>query len=450
MESSKRPSSDRSTDVLLVFCAPVKREMYINTLPPLGILGIASYLESRGIRTDVVDCQIDDFARIDPGAYSVIGFSINIANVESSLALMENIRREHPGTKIVAGGPHCASAPEFFIEKEFIDAVCLQEGEEALWEYVQCQSDISGMYVKSNDVDGYEFTGPREFKEDLDSLPFPALDKVDIRKYSYFPKRHTPISSIVTSRGCPYRCIFCCHSMGQKWRKRSADNVVTEIEWQVKSLGVREIAVYDDNFSLDRKRVIELCDLLVSRGVQVTLQFTNGLRVENLDEEVLTALRRAGTWFVGVAPETGSRRIMALIGKKADLGKIRYAVQLCRKLNIRTFAVFMIGFPGETTEEIEQTIAFARELDTDMVQFARVLAYKGTKLFEMVGPDRPDIGKEMGYFYETEENRAVSRHIRRAYRSFYLRPGKIVGLLRVHSLRDLFSLAWYSLVTRSL
>jgi radical SAM superfamily enzyme YgiQ (UPF0313 family) len=331
----------------------------------------------------------------------------------------------------------------------FIDAVCMDEGEEAFHEYIEGRDSVPGMHIKTGSMET-TYPGPRKRIEDLDSLPFPALDKVDLTRYNYYPRRSRPISSLMTSRGCPFGCIFCFQTLGRRWRKRSALSVVSEIEWQVKTLGVREIAVYDDNFSLDRARVLEICDLLMAKGLKVSLQFTNGLRAEHLDEEVLQALKRAGTWLVGVAPDTGTERVMELIEKKADLGQIQDVVRICRKLGIRTFAFFMLGFPGETREEIEKTIAFAKKLDTDMVQFARVLAYKGTKLFEMLDIRNHDHGREMGYFYESRENRALTEYVRRANRTFYLRPRKLLGLLRMHSMKDLVSLGWYSIMTRSI
>lgn len=449
MDESQNVPPPETADVLLVFCAPSKRRLYINALPPLGMLYIASFLESRGIRVDVIDCQVDEPARIKPGRYRVVGFSINVANVESSLAWMQQIRRDHPGIRIVAGGPHCTSDPEYFIRQDCIDAVCTGEGEEAFLEYVQGRESILGLHVKDS-AGRFSYPGPRAPIEDLDALPFPALDKVDLTRYLYHPRRDSSNSSIMTSRGCPFRCTFCFRSLGTRWRKRSSRNVVDEIEWQVRVLGAREVAIYDDNFSLDRKRVLEICDLVTTRGIDVALQFTNGLRVENLDIKVLAALKRAGTWLIGVAPETGSARVMKLIGKSADFDQIRRTVRDCKQLGIRTFAFFMIGFPTETLAEVDETIAFAKELDTDMVQVARVIPYKGTSLFNVMDVRNYDHGREMGYFYEMAENRALTGRIRRANRTFYLRPRKILDLLQMHTFRDLLTLGWYSVITRSI
>ncbi|HOI09189.1 MAG TPA: radical SAM protein [Myxococcota bacterium] len=435
-------------EILLVFCAPTQRRMYVNALPPLGVLYLAAYLEGHGVRTDVIDCGIDDPRRVDPGRYRVVGFSINVSNVAASLAWMRAIRRDHPAVRIVVGGPHVSADPAYFLALDCVDAACVDEGEASLLAFVRGETTIPGMHVKT--PGGVAYPGPRPPPEDLDALPFPALDKLDLSRYRYYPRRRRPTSSIMTSRGCPFGCAFCFRSTGSRWRKRSARNVVDEIAWQVQVLGVREIAVYDDNFSLDRARVLEICDQIVARGIRVHLQFTNGLRAENLDDEVLAALKRAGTWLIGVAPETGTERVMKLIGKKADLDRIREVVRGCRRVGIRTFAFFMIGFPGETDDEVAQTIAYARTLDTDMVQFARVIPFKGTRLFDQMDVRDHDHGREMGYFFETAANRALTGRVRRANRSFYLRPRKMLGLLRMHPPEDLLRLGWYSIITRSI
>jgi radical SAM superfamily enzyme YgiQ (UPF0313 family) len=413
------------------------------------MLYIASYLEAHGVGTDVIDCQVDDPARCDPGRYRIVGFSVNVSNVEASLEWMRRIRREHPHVRIVVGGPHCTSDPDFFIRQDCVDAACVGEGEAALLDYVQSRPSIPGMLVKRGDG-AVVHPGPRPPQEPLDALPFPALDKVDVTRYRYHPRRAHPISSVMTSRGCPFSCTFCFRSLGSRWRKRSARNVVEEIAWQVRALGVREIAIYDDNFSLDRERVLAICEGIVAAGIDVAIQFTNGLRIDNLDAEVLAALKRAGTWLIAVAPETGSTRVMEMAGKRTDLDRVRATVRECKRLGIRTFGFYMIGFPTETDDEVEQTIALARELDTDMVQFARVIPFKGTAMFDALGGRDHDHGREMGYFFEMAENRGLTARIRRANRGFYLRPRKLVGLLRMHTPADLVRLGWYAVITRSI
>ena len=234
-ESQAQSKNPLNTKVLLIFHSSGDQKASIEVLPPLGILSIAAYLENRNIKTDVIDFTIEPDMRIDVESYDIIGFSINISNYKSSLAEIERIRKSDKNVHIIVGGPLCISSPEIFLNDN-INAVFACEGEEALFEYITTEhkEEVKGIYLKS--LKNYVFTGERKYINDLDSLPFPALNKVDLSKYNNYPKRKLPISSIMTSRGCPYKCIFCSHTSGKKWRSRSPENVVEEIKWQVASI----------------------------------------------------------------------------------------------------------------------------------------------------------------------------------------------------------------------
>ena len=444
--------------VLLVQCSSETRGFSINTLPPLGVLSIASFLEHRGIPTDVVDLSVDPRA-LQPGDYDIIGFSINISNAQNSFRTIECVRASYPKKTIVVGGPLCMSNPELFTQTGHADAVFVCEGEEALFEYLtsDTKEKVKGIYLK--DGGEYLFTGARGWIGDLDSLPFAALHKVDVRRYDCFPKRKRPISSMMTSRGCPYSCIFCSHAMGRKWRPRSPENVVEEIQRQVADFGVREICIYDDNFSLDKRRAETICDLLVDEKVPVALQFSNGLRVDSLDSELLAKLKAAGTWLIGLAPETGNPEIMRKIRKGFDHSQVVKTRRECRKLGIKTFGFYMIGFPFEGKREIEETIRFAKQLDCEIVEFNKVIPYPGTELYDLI--------VEGGYLLADQPSAAQSYHvgpltthrvgdlspvevkdiIRRAYRQYYLRPKKMLDLLRTFSVGDLWGLTTYAFRT---
>jgi anaerobic magnesium-protoporphyrin IX monomethyl ester cyclase len=448
------------TKVLLIFHFCGDKKTSIEVLPPLGILSIAAYLENKKIKTDVIDFTINPDSVIDIESYDIIGFSINISNRENTLKEIEKIRKVDNRVKIIVGGPLCMSNPEIFLNKN-IDAVFTCEGEEALYEYItkEDKKDVAGIYLKDNEK--YIYTGDRELLKNLDDLPFPAFNKVDIRKYNNYPKRRRPISTMITSRGCPYKCIFCSHTMGRKWRARSAENVVEEIKWQVRELGVREILIYDDNFSLNRKRAEKICDLLIHDKIKIKLQFSNGLRVDNLDYALLIKLKTAGTWFIGLAPETGNPEIMKRIKKGFDHDKVLQIRNICRQLGIKTHGFFMIGFPFENKTTILETIAFAKKLDCEIVEFNKVIPYSKTELFEMLeneGGVLNTINKVKSYHEGTITTHKVGDLpeaevkwlIRKAYRSYYLRVNKIIDLLFTFSIRDLIELGIYALRTRNI
>lgn len=446
--------------VLLLFCPTSDRRTSINVLPPLGILSIASYCEQRGIQVDVLDLQVESIASLDIEKYNIIGFSVNISNFKTTLDTIAGIKKSRPHLQLVVGGPLCMSNPEYFAKNPMIDAVFTGEGEEAFFEYLTSdrKEDVKGIWLRKDSRSFY--TGSREWIKNLDALPFPAFQKINIKRYNCFPKKRWPVSSIMTSRGCPYNCIFCSHAMGKQWRARSVQNVVEELKWQQSEFGIKEICVYDDNFSLSKKRAEGILNSLISEKISLSFQFSNGLRVDNLDTDLLGKLKEAGTWLIGIAPESGSPEVMKKIKKGFDHARVLDVRAECRRLGIATFGFFMIGFPFETRKDIEDTIAFAKRLDCEIVEFNKVVPYSGTELFAMLA--------EMGCLLEdtltTEgyHGGSIATHkvgdlnpqevkslIRKAYRGYYLRLSKIVQLLRTFSWKDLLTLTRYALQTGS-
>ena len=440
--------------------APRDPRLFINRLPPIGILGIASYLESKGIPATVTDCHIEQLRERDIADADIIGLSINISNVEQSLHIARNVKHAWPKKLIVTGGPLSISIPRRLIQESCIDAVAVGEGEEIMYELASGApwAEVKGLCFKDRSGE-IICTGPREFIKDLDSLPFSALDKVDITRYYSPVKRALPISSLITSRGCPYGCIYCFKTMGNRWRARSVQNVVNEIEWQVCDLGVKEICIYDDNFTMDIQRTEEICDEILRRKIKVHLQLTNGIRVDRITRDTVKKLKAAGVWIVGVAPESGNVETLQRIKKGFDLEKVKQVVRWCKEEGLSTYSFFMLGFPWEQRIHIEDTIHYAVGLDTELTQFSRVTAFPGTVLYDILsgeGAIREFPLRDGGLFYGgiAHTVKGVSdvdlRHlIKHAYRRTYMRPKKLLRLLRMLSLRDLWNLFCYSLKTRS-
>lgn len=449
-----------TSDILLIAQSPRNPRLFINVLPPLGILGIAASLIDKGIRVTVRDCHIGGLTDDDMRGSHIVGLSINISNVEKSLETAKAIKLKWPDKKIIAGGPFCISLPSRILREPWIDAVATGEGEEVMYELASGKpgDEVRGLYIKDR-AGEILCTGPRELIKDLDSLPFSALDKVDITRYYSPVKRALPISSLITSRGCPYGCIYCFKTMGNRWRARSVQNVVNEIEWQVCNLGVKEICIYDDNFTMDIQRTEEICDEILRRRIKVHLQLTNGIRVDRVTRDTVKKLKAAGVWIVGVAPESGNAETLQRIKKGFDLEKVKQVVRWCKEEGLSTYSFFMLGFPWEQRVHIEDTIHFASGLDTELTQFSRVTAFPGTVLYDMLpreGAIRESPLRDGGLFYGgiAHTVKGVSdvdlRHlIKRAYRRTYMRPKKLLRLLRMLSLRDLWNLFCYSLKTKS-
>lgn len=445
--------------VLLIFQAPRKRYLYVNTLPPLGILSIASFLQRNNILLDVFDFTIQNRLDKDLKNYDVVGLSLNMANISTSLETIQYIKKQNPNAKVIIGGPSCISNPLYFTNNENIDAICTGEGEEAFLDYIVQGAfidgkEIAGLYTRKNKH--FVYGGERQYKNNLDEYGFPALHEVKINKYNTPIRKKFPVSSIMTSRGCPFHCIFCFHSMGHEWRARSCINVVDEMEWQVKELGVKEICIQDDNFSLDIKRAKQIFDLIIKRDIKVKLQFPNGLRVDFIELDLLDKMFHAGVWLIGVAPETGSPELMKKIKKSMDLEKVAQVVQWCRKIGINTYANFMIGFPAETMQDLQKTASFIKKLNADFIQIARVIPIPGTPLYETAvhNDTRDKFGQEQGTFFGTPKlvkseipKKDVVRLIKNIHMTFYLNPIKIIRLMRILSLPRLIKLFTYTIRT---
>jgi anaerobic magnesium-protoporphyrin IX monomethyl ester cyclase len=247
-------------------------------------------------------------------------------------------------------------------------------------------------YVKNKEI---IITPPRPPIQDLDSLPFPARHLLPMQTYfeavKEIPLRgeiRKPWATVVTSRGCPFNCVFCSiHTvMGRKWRGRSPENVVDELEQLVDTYHIEQLDFSDENMTLDRKRMEGICDLIVKRGLDIKWFTPNGVRADTLYEKLLTKMKKSGCEKIRVAPESGVQRVVNQVIKKSlDLKTVERAVVLCKKVGIRVGCFFVIGLIGETKEEIKQTIKFAyklRRLGAESFIFSIATPVYGTELYE--------------------------------------------------------------------
>ena len=292
-------------------------------------------------------------------------------------------------------------------------------------------------------------TGVRPLEDDLDRLPFPARHLTPYPKYSSVIARRAPITTMFTSRGCPYQCIFCDRPhLGKKFRARSAKNVVDEMEACVE-LGIREFLVYDDTFTIQRQRVLDVCDEITRRKLDIGWDIR--ARVNTVDEEMLRRLRQAHCERIHYGVEAGTDRVLKVLQKGITLEQARQAFRATKRAGISTLAYFMIGAPTETREEILQTIAFARSLDPDFVHITIVTPFPGTRLYFMgleQGRFTHDFWREFAanpttdfqpqYWEEHLTRDELQELVTHAYKSFYERPGYILRrLAQVRSVGEL-------------
>jgi anaerobic magnesium-protoporphyrin IX monomethyl ester cyclase len=456
--AEEKARAEKVGKVLIIFPTPIRRQTMLNTLPPLGILSIASVLEAKGIPTDVVDCHVTNFMP-DFRDYNAICFSVNVANVQNTVEYIKEIRALGINPKIIIGGPQSPTRAEYWIKEHHVDSVFIGEADYAVYEYLMSSDphSVKGVVIEK---DGNPFyTGQRELIMNLDDLPFPALDKVPIKRYNTPIKKAHPVSSIITSRGCPGQCTF-CNSRGGIWRQRSAKNVVDEIEWQVNKLGVKELWIADDNFTLNRQRAWDIAEDIIKRGIKIKFQCKNGIRVDKVDKELLAKLKQAGWWMVAVAPETGNDDSLKRIGKGFTLERVKEVVKWCKELKIQTFSLYILGLPWETMEDIKQTLKFSIELDTDFVQYSRYTPLQGTPLYDeckeqgmLLEDEYKDIGMHSGtvnYVPKLLDREEMKKVYKNAFRHYYFRPKKIMNILKTLTLRDIFFNIKYGIEAGSL
>jgi radical SAM superfamily enzyme YgiQ (UPF0313 family) len=285
--------------------------------------------------------------------------------------------------------------------------------------------------------------------DDLDALPFPARDLTPFQRYSSVLARRRPVTTMFTSRGCPYRCTFCDRPhLGKKFRARSAANVVDEMQECVE-MGIHEFLVYDDTFTVGRRRVLDICGEIQRRGLDVGWDIR--ARVDTVDAEMLAALRAAGCERIHYGVEAGSDRFLEVLSKGITVGQVREAFRLTRRAGIQILAYFMIGIPGETEADIRQTMRLARELEPDVVHITILTPFPGTAIYRRAleeGVYERDVWQEFAReprpgFQPPYWTRELSREqleslLVEAYKSFYTRPRYIVRqLLKIRSWREL-------------
>ncbi|MBM3255628.1 MAG: radical SAM protein, partial [Candidatus Omnitrophica bacterium] len=297
---------------------------------------------------------------------------------------------------VVFGGAHASTFPELVMKDENVDAVVVGEGEVTICEMLERHSlkkDFSGVKGLLHRASGVvKREEPREFIQNLDELPFPAwgllekdleIIKQESRKSKFLMRQ--PLGRILTSRGCPNDCYFCSVKLvwARMWRGRSAKNIVDEIEFLKNKHGYREFHFVDDNSSVSKKRMHEICDELLSRKLNIKLATPTGIAVGTLDREILAKMKRAGFYRLCFGIESGDPQTQKIIKKRLDLDKARSVIAEANKLGFWTSGTFIIGFPHETMKEIRNTIDFAKTSNMDFVVIYLLTPQPGTEVYNI-------------------------------------------------------------------
>ncbi|OHB87735.1 MAG: hypothetical protein A3D13_05505 [Planctomycetes bacterium RIFCSPHIGHO2_02_FULL_40_12] len=375
----------RYKKVLLLF--PDYKGGYFGALrPPAGIGYLAQILQEEGIEYDVLDmatgCDLDTLsAKLSSFKPDLVAVSLMSFMYKRSYYIIKHIKEIYSGVTVVAGGPHISTLREKALEEcKDIDYGIVQEGEYTILELCKGNEEegIPGLiYRREGKVN---FVGPRPFERDLDKFPFPRFEKFPLGKYV------TEEIGIVSSRGCPFKCTYCpvTTSIGQKYRMRSAESIVDEITYWY-SRGFKQISVLDDNFTLNRERVLKICDLVCSKDFKdIELNCNNGIRADRVDREILSAMRRAGFKYFAFGIESGNEQVLRNIKKGEDLGVIEEALRTAIELDFTITLFFIIGSPGEDMAKVKETIALAKKYPVFDARFYNLIPFPATELYEWI------------------------------------------------------------------
>jgi anaerobic magnesium-protoporphyrin IX monomethyl ester cyclase len=356
--------------------------------PPLGLGYIAAYVKAHGVSVQLVDCTFagekEALERIRRSRPRIIGVQVMFSMKEKALEFARLLRRDCE--LLVAGGPLPTSDPEEFLS--CFDVVVVGEGEQTMLELVQAVQEGIGLAnvpgIAFKEKGEVIFTAPRPFMEDLDSVPFPSREMFDNDAYKryYMKSFGYSTTSVMTSRGCPFQCDFCSRPVfGNRFRSRTAANVADEVE-AVRGLGYERVWFADDCFTLNRKRLLSICNELVRRRMHIGWECLS--RVDTVDLPIAEKMKEAGCVRVFFGLESGNNAILKMMNKQATVKQAEDAVNVFRKAGVQTGAFFILGYPGENDRTVLDTVDFASSLPLDYLSFTFPYPIPGTLLFERV------------------------------------------------------------------
>ncbi len=437
--------------------------------PPLGVLQLAAVLRQRfGREIAVRAVDMDAYglglewlgSELRAERPQVVAVSALNAEAPNARAIAAATKEHDPRIVTVLGGPYPHRRLAEVLEASRFDWAVDGEGEQVFPEALSRHfgggvlgSDLPGLAYKR--ADG-TLQVPREADtvRDLDALPFPAWDLVDFDHYARLPninsmlkgRRYAPL---FTSRGCPYKCSYCHDVFGKKFRHRSADHVLGEIEWLHEAFGVDEFHVVDDIFNLHRPRLKRIMYGSAERWPgRLHFAMPGGMRADILDEPVLDALAAGGTYSMSVAIETASPRVQTLVEKHLDLDKTLWSIEQADRRGMMVRGFFMLGFPTETREEIARTVRLALASRLTFGYFFTPSPQKGTGLYELAMREHPEaleaLPETSDYhnaesWYERAYGYPLSKLIRASYVRFYFHPRRLLRIVRRVPVRSLLN-----------
>lgn len=428
------------------------REERLGMIPPVSLLAVAAILENEGVEVDLIDMEAErlDYSetlrRIKDFSPELIGFTVTTLSFHAALGWIEKFKMD-TSLPVLVGGEHLRLYPVETMSYQCIDYCIIGEAELPLPKFIH-------LFREKKPLSGLKSFGYREngqlrldqttsFVADLDSIPFPARHLIKNERYANILTRNKNFTAMISSRGCPFNCSFCNHNH-QPYRTRSAQNFVDEIEMNLQEFGICEFDIYDSTFTVDQRRVLEICKEIIKRKLKVG--FTIRSRVDVVTREMIDNLKSAGCHTIMYGIESSNQDILKLMNKGISLEQVIDTVNYTNECGIQTLGFFLLGYPGETKQTIEDTVRFSLELPLDYALYSVLLPLPETQIYEYY--QERGLGDywaeytmdrtrdQMIEFVGTCVTRAeASEYAVTAYRRFFFRPRIIWS--RVSKLRSL-------------
>jgi len=368
---------------------------------PLGLCYLSAVAKEQEYDTKVFDFARKSFKQMEyilkTEKPDFLGISCWTDTRINSIKTIKLIKEMFPNIKVIVGGSHATFFPEQMFELAPVDVVVLGEGETTLKELLQAYKQknylitIKGIVYKNNN-NQLIHTGHRDLIINLDNISYPNYNGLDLTKYKgddeFSRAKGTINGMMLSSRGCPFRCTFCstCLYWERKWRARSPKNIVDEMQLLYNKFGVTNIRFWDDHFTLDKVRAVNICKEIINRQLHKKITWSTSLRVDCIDDNTISYMKRAGCNKLIFGVESGSQTILNNIKKGFTVKHIEDAFELCHKYKVYANASIMVGNPGETEATIDETIAVLKRIKPDnLIRGGSILwVFPGTEIYEDV------------------------------------------------------------------
>jgi anaerobic magnesium-protoporphyrin IX monomethyl ester cyclase len=455
---------------------PEKLTLWNAPVCDLGFGYLATALKRKGHEVELIDCITFSVSeerllqRIRNNRPDVLGMKLYTKDMHSGQHIARRIKQDFPEILLLAGGPYPSGDPEHLMrmipELDFAFKGEADVGLPMLLEAMDQEGALDPLVLDRipglvRRINGETRVNTPVFVEDLDSLGWPdwkAMQLDKFRDYYRGPRLQGRYVPIMTSRGCPFSCRFCAaeHLSGKKMRFRSNADLMDELEYLRDTFGISRFSIVDDNFISSREHILSFCESLMERKINMKWNTsTNGIRLNVLDREIITTMERSGCYSVAVGMESGSQRVLDLMNKRLKAGDIEKGVSLIKSASSMWVHAFIIlGFPGETEEDIKETIHLATRIPLDSADFFLFSPHPGTPVWnELKASGRLDEIDLDNFYYENpveDLSRVSARRLRfyqkYAYFSFYLLTTRFIrGLFRIRNLRQVQNIFFHLL-----